>query len=155
MFKNYFTIALRAIRQQPLYAFINIFSLSVGLAACLIIYLFVQDEKSFDAFHTKRSDIYRLDEVQNFPGTNEQKVALSMPGMGPAIGREFPEVKTYTRLFINNKQLFTKGETRMLVSHVATAASTFLDIFDFQVLSGDRATALDAPNTMAITEDLH
>jgi putative ABC transport system permease protein len=154
MFKNYFTIALRAIRQQPLYAFINIFSLSVGLAACLIIYLFVQDEKSFDAFHTRSSSIYRLDEVQNFPGTNEQKVALSMPGMAPALDREFPEIKTYTRLFINGKQLFVKGETRMLVSHVATADSTFLDIFDFQLVSGDRATALDAPNTMAITEDL-
>jgi putative ABC transport system permease protein len=154
MFKNYLTIALRAIRQQPLYAFINIFSLSVGLAACLIIYLFVQDEKSFDTFHTRQATIYRLDEVQNFPGTHEQKVALSMPGMAPAIGREFPEVKTYTRLFINSKQLFVKGETRMLVSHVATADSTFLDIFDFQLVSGDRATALDAPNTMAITEDL-
>jgi putative ABC transport system permease protein len=154
MIKNYFTIALRAIRQQPLYAFINIFSLSVGLAACLIIYLFVQDEKSFDSFHSQSAAIYRLDEVQNFPGTNEQKVALSMPGMAPAIGREFPEVKTYTRLFINGKQLFTKGETRMLVQHVATADSTFLDIFDFQLIAGDRATALDAPNTMAITEDL-
>jgi putative ABC transport system permease protein len=154
MFKNYFTIALRAIRHKPLYAFINIFSLSVGLAACLIIYLFVQDEQSFDAFHTKRSMLYRLDEVQNFPGTNEQKVALSMPGMAPAIGREFPEVQTYTRLFINSKQLFIKDETRMLVSHVATADSTFLDIFDFALLSGDRGTALDAPYTMAVTEDL-
>lgn len=154
MLKNYFAIAWRAIRQKPLYSFINIFSLSVGLAACLVIYLFVQDEQSFDAFHEKNARIYRLDEVQNFPGTNEQKVALSMPGMAPAIGREFPEVVTYTRFQNRNKLLITKGETRMLVQNVAHVDSTYLDIFDFPLLAGDRATALDAPYSMAVTEDL-
>lgn len=154
MIKNYLSIAIRSIRQNPLYAFINIFSLSVGLAACLIIYLFVQDEKSFDDFHTRNAAIYRLDEVQNFPGTNEQKVALSMPGMAPAIGREFPEVVTYTRFDSQNKELLVKGETRMLVPNIAVVDSTFLDIFDFSLLLGDRATVLDAPYTMVVTEDL-
>jgi putative ABC transport system permease protein len=154
MFKNYFSIALRAIRQKPLYSFINIFSLSVGLAACLVIYLFVQDEKSFDSFHEKKAVIYRLDEVQNFPGTNEQKVALSMPGMAPALAREFPEVINITRFSNRNKLLFTKGETHMLVQNVAQVDSTYLDIFDFPLLAGDRATALDAPYTMAVTEEL-
>lgn len=154
MLKNYFAIAWRAIRQKPLYSFINIFSLSVGLAACLVIYLFVQDERSFDEFHEKNAAIYRLDEVQNFPGTNEQKVALSMPGMAPAIGREFPEVVTYTRFQNRNKLLMTKGETRMLVQNVAHVDSTYLDIFDFPLLAGDRATALDAPYSMAVTENL-
>ena len=88
MLKNYFAIAIRNIRQHPLYAFINVFSLAIGLAACLVIYLFVADERSFDAFHTQ--NIYRLDEVQNFPGTHQHKVALSMPGMGPAMLGEFP-----------------------------------------------------------------
>ena len=154
MLKNYLSIALRAIRQKPLYAFINIFSLSVGLAACLAIYLFVQDEKSFDTFHTKASVIYRLDEVQNFPGTNEQRVALSMPGMAPAIGREFPEVVTYTRFQNRNKLLFVKDEKKIIVANVATVDSTFLDIFDFPMLLGDRATALDLPFTIALTENL-
>ncbi len=154
MFKNYFSIALRAIRQKPLYSFINIFSLSVGIAACLVIYLFVQDEQSFDAFHEKKAAIYRLDEVQTFPGTNEQNVALSMPGMAPTIGREFPEVVTYTRFSNRNKLLFTKGEINMLVQNVAHVDSTYLDIFDFPVVAGDRATALDAPYSMAVTEEL-
>lgn len=154
MIKNYFAIAWRAIRQKPLYSFINIFSLSVGLAACLVIYLFVQDEQSFDRFHEKQSAIYRLDEVQNFPGTNKQKVALSMPGMAPAIGREFPEVVTYTRFSNRNKLLITKGETKMLVQNVAHVDSTYLDIFDFPLLAGNRETALDAPYTMAVTEEL-
>jgi putative ABC transport system permease protein len=89
MLRNYFSIALRNIRKGPLYAFINIFSLAIGLASCLVIYLFIKDERSFDAFHSKSKVIYRLDEVQNFPGTHEQKVALSMGGMGPFIQTDF------------------------------------------------------------------
>jgi putative ABC transport system permease protein len=152
MIKNYLSIALRNIRQNPLYAFINIFSLAIGLAACLVIYLFINDEKSFDTFHAKNEVIYRLDEVQTFPGTNQQKVALSMPGMGPNILKEFPEVVNYTRFQNRNKQLVVRDEAQFLLDNVAFVDSTFLDIFDFEVIHGDRATALDAPKTILLTK---
>ncbi len=152
MIKNYLLIALRNIRQSPLYAFINIFSLAIGLTACVVIYLFIQDEKSFDAFHTKKNTIYRLDEVQNFPGTNLQKVALSMPGMGPSMLKDFPEVNNYARFMCRPKQLLVREDKRFLLPYIATVDSTFLEIFDFEVLIGDRATALDAPYSIMITE---
>jgi putative ABC transport system permease protein len=98
MIRNYLSVAIRNIKQSPLFAFINIFSLGIGLAACIIIYLFIKDEKSFDAFHTKNELIYRLDEIQSFPGTNTQKVALSMPGMGLNMVAEYPEVENFTLL---------------------------------------------------------
>ncbi|MBK7873969.1 MAG: ABC transporter permease [Saprospiraceae bacterium] len=91
MLWNYLKFALRNTRKQKLMSFINIFSLALGIAACLLIYLFIQEEKSFDAFHSKKDQIYRLDEVQSFPGTNTQNVALSMPGMGPNIVKDYPE----------------------------------------------------------------
>lgn len=153
MLKNYLAIALRNIRQNPLYAFINIFSLAIGLAACLAIYLFITDERSFDAFHAQKANIYRLDEVQNFTGTNVQKVALSMPGMGPALAHEFPEVVTYTRFMNRNKLLVEKDEKRFLLNNLAQVDSTYLEIFDFPLLQGDRTTALDLPYTMVITEE--
>lgn len=153
MFKNYLAISLRNIRQNPLYAFINIFSLAIGLAACLVIYLFITDERSFDAFHAKNESIYRLDEVQNFPGTNEQKVALSMPGMGPAFLKDFPEVANFTRFINRGNQLVIKGENRLIIPSIAYVDSTFLEIFDFDVLQGDRSTALDEPYTMMVTEE--
>lgn len=153
MLKNYLAIALRNIRQNPLYAFINIFSLAIGLAACLAIYLFITDERSFDAFHSKKANIYRLDEVQNFTGTNVQKVALTMPGMGPALANEFPEVVTYTRFMNRNKLLVEKDEKRFLLNNLAQVDSTYLEIFDFPLLQGDRTTALDLPYTMVITEE--
>lgn len=152
MIKNYFVIALRNIRQSPLYAFINIFSLSVGLAACILIYLFINDERSFDAFHSKKDHIYRLDEIQNFTGTNVQKVALSMPGMAPNMGREFPEIVTYARFMCRTKQLVGRDEKQFLLPNLATVDSTFLEIFDFEVLQGDRSTALDEPYSMMVTE---
>lgn len=152
MIKNYFVIALRNIRQSPLYAFINIFSLSVGLASCIVIYLFIKDERSFDSFHANKPDLYRLDEVQNFTGTNVQKVALSMPGMGPYMAREYPEVASYARFMCRTKQLVQRDEKQVLLPNLATVDSTFLDLFDFEVLQGDRSTALDAPYTMMVTE---
>src|SRR5690349_16927366 len=114
MIRNYLSIALRNLRQNPLYSAINIFSLSVGLASCVVIYLFVTDERSFDGFHKKSASIYRLDEVQSFPGTNQQKVALNMPGMGPFIAKEFPEVVTYSRIHNRTKQLVIKEDLRFL-----------------------------------------
>jgi putative ABC transport system permease protein len=153
MLKNYLSIALRNLRQNPLYSAINIFSLSIGLAACVVIYLFVTDEKSFDAFHAKSNDIYRLDEVQSFPGTNEQKVALNMPGMGPFIAKEFPEVITYSRVWNRTKQLVIRDEARFLIPNVMLVDSTFFDIFDFPVIQGDPSTALDEPYSMMVTRE--
>lgn len=152
MFKNYFSIALRNIRKGPLYAFINIFSLAIGLASCLIIYLFIKDERSFDAFHSKSKVIYRLDEVQNFPGTHEQKVALSMGGMGPFMKADFPEIKSYARFWNRDQALVVKNDTRLLIPNLAMVDSTYLDIFDFEVVRGDRTAALDHPYTMMISE---
>jgi len=151
MVKNYLSIAWRNIRQSPLYAFINIFSLAIGLACCMVIYLFIKDERSFDSFHYKKDNLYRLDEVQNFPGTNVQKVALTMPGMGPFLLKEFPEVVNYTRFMCRPKQLVVKDDKRFLLPYLATVDSTFLDLFDFEVLLGDKSTGLDEPNTMMVT----
>ena len=134
MIKNYLAIALRNIRQNPLYSFINIFSLAIGLAACMIIYLFISDEKSFDTFHANPASIYRLNEVQNFPGTNEQHVALSMPGMGPNILKEFPEVENYTRYMSRDKPLVINDEDRFLLDRLAFVDSTFLEIFNYELI---------------------
>jgi putative ABC transport system permease protein len=152
LFENYFKISTRNIFKHKMISFINVFSLAVGLAACVAIYLFVLDERSFDAFHSRKENIYRLDEIQKFTGTNEQKVALSMPGMGPALKRDFPEVKNYVRLWLRGKQLITKDETKQLIDNVMVADSTFFDVFDFPLIHGDINTCLDRPLTILLTE---
>ncbi len=152
LLENYFKISTRNIFKHKMISFINVFSLAIGLAACVVIYLFVSDEQSFDSFHSKSSHIYRLDEVQKFTGTNEQRVALSMPGMGPALKRDFPEVNNYVRFWLRGKQLMTKDETKQLIDNVMVADSTFFDVFDFPLVHGDVNTCLDRPLTILLTE---
>jgi putative ABC transport system permease protein len=153
MLRNYLSIAIRNIRQSPLYAFINIFSLAIGLAACMVIYLFIKDERSFDSFHHKKETLYRLDEIQNFTGTNLQKVALSMPGMGPSMVADYPKVLNFTRFWSHGKKLFKKDEKQILVEQVFAVDSTFLDLFDFPLLAGDPSTALDEPQSILLSEE--
>jgi len=154
MLKNYLKIALRNSWNQKLLSFINIFSLALGIAACMIIYLFIQDEKRFDAFHSKKDQLYRLDEVQSFPGTNTQNVALSMPGMAPNLAKDYPEVLSYTRYWERGERLFRYDDRQFIVENTYAVDSTFLELFDFEVLAGDPTTALDDPNTMAVSEEV-
>ncbi|MEQ8242567.1 FtsX-like permease family protein [Fulvivirga sp.] len=153
MYKHNFKIAYRHLLKNRGYTFINIFSLTVGIAACMAIYLFIVDETSFDSQHAKRDHIYRLDEVQTFPGTKQQKVALSMSGMGPAMLSEFPEIASYTRYQSEGKRLLSKNEKNQTIDQVISVDSTFLKIFDFSLISGDRETALNEPNSVLLTEE--
>ncbi len=96
MFKNYFKTAWRNLWKNKVYSAINIVGLAIGMAACIMIMLFVFYEKSFDNFHSKNID--RLNEVQKFEGmVASQKVALSMFPMGPTLKKEFPEINDLWR----------------------------------------------------------
>jgi len=87
MIKNYFVTAWRNMRKNEAFSAINVAGLAIGMAACIIIMVFVFYEKSFDRFHTK--NIYRLNEVQKFEGmVASQKVALSKFPMGPTLKNE-------------------------------------------------------------------
>ncbi len=153
MYKHNLKIAYRHIQKNKGYSFINVFSLTVGIAACMAIFLFIKDETSFDQFHSKKDNIYRLAEVQNFTGTKEQKVALSMPGMGPQMLNDFPEVANYTRYYIQGKEYISRDELGLTIDKVFLVDSTFLKIFDFKLLAGNRSNALDEPNNMLLTEE--
>lgn len=154
MLRNYLKVAFRNALKNKLTSFINIFSLALGIAACLLIYLFIQDERSFDAFHTQKDKIYRLDEVQSFPGTNTQNVALSMPGMGPNLHRDYPEIQDFTRYWGRGNRLFVNGDNRQIIEQTVNVDSTFLRIFDFEMIEGDRNSALDEPFSIILTKEV-
>lgn len=150
MFKNYFKIAWRNLWKHKVYSGINIIGLATGMAACIIILLFVFYERSFDNFHHK--NLYRLNEVQKFPGmVASQKVGLSMFPMGPTIRQEFPEIKNFTRIRWNTKYQMTYTDKRVYLPQTFFVDSAFLHMFDFRMLQGDRATALDKPNSAVLT----
>lgn len=150
MFKNYFKTAWRNLRKNKTYSIINIAGLAIGMAACIVIMLFVFYEKSFDRFHTK--NIYRLNEVQIFPGmVASQKVALSMFPMGPTMKEEFPEIRNYTRIRWENKYQATYKNKRIYLPQMFSVDTAFLQLFDFPLLKGNRVTALRNPNSIVLT----
>ena len=152
MFKNYLKTAWRNILRNKVFSAINIVGLAIGLAVCIVIMLFVFYEKSFDNFHSK--NIYRLNEVQKFEGmVSSQKVALSMFPMGPTLADEFPEITNFTRVRWTNKYQMTYGEKRIYFSQSYFVDSTFLQMFDFKLLQGNRVTALQKPNSAVLTEE--
>jgi putative ABC transport system permease protein len=122
------------------------------MAACIVIMVFVFYEKSFDGIHTK--NIYRLDEVQKFEGmVAPQNVALSMFPMAPTLRLEFPEVLNVTRVRQNERVNMRVGENRIVLPAVYFVDSTFLQIFDFVLLKGNRETVLQKPNSLLLTEE--
>ena len=151
MIKNYFKTAWRNLRKNKIYSFINITGLAIGMAACILILLFVFYERSFDNFHTK--NIYRLNEVQKFEGmVSSQKVALSMFPMAPTLKEDFPEVKNFTRINRAEKIPLNYGDKKIYIDHTCFVDSTFLDIFDFSLAKGDRRSVLQQKNSIVLTE---
>jgi putative ABC transport system permease protein len=151
MIRNYFKTAWRNLWRNKVYTFINIAGLAIGMAACIVILLFVFYENSFDRFHSK--NIYRLNEVQKFPGmVASQKVALSMFPMGPTLQQDFPEIRNFTRVNWDNKVQVTYRDKRLFLPQTFNVDTSFLHIFDFPLLKGDRATALEKPNSVVLTE---
>jgi len=151
MLKNYFKIAFRNLWKNKVYSAINVIGLAIGIAACIMIMLFVAYEKSFDSMHTK--NIYRLNEVQKFPGmVASQKVGLSMFPMGGTLKNEFPEIKNYTRVRWQQKYQMTFAEKRIYLPWAYFVDSTFLQMFDYPLVRGNRATVLEKPHSAIITE---
>ncbi len=151
MIKNYFKVALRNLWKSKGFSAINILGLAIGMAACIVIMLFVFYEKSFDRIHTK--NIYRLDEVQKFEGmVQPQNVALSMYPMGPTLTADFPEIKNFTRVREASKVDLTYKDKRIFFPTMLYVDSTFFQLFDFVVVKGDKKSLLEKPNSIALTE---
>jgi len=151
MFKNYIKTAWRNLWKNKFYSLLNILGLAIGMAVCIVIILFVQYERNFDAIHQK--NIYRLDEVQKWEGmVAPQKVALSMYPMGPTLQNEFSEVVNYTRVNQFGKTSFQINGVKHSLSSTFLVDSTFFQLFDFKLLKGDRNTALQKPNSLVLTK---
>lgn len=154
MYKNYFKITFRNLLKHKGYSFINIFGLALGMSACMLILLFVNNELSFDSFHEKRANIYRLDEVQSFGTAADQKVALSMYPMGPSLMVDYPEVVDFTRFWGMGRSLMNHKGDKHYSENLARVDTSFLKMFDFKLLVGDRTTVFEEPNNLILSEEL-
>lgn len=151
MFKPYLNSAIRNLRRNKTHSFLNIFGLATGMAACIVILLFAYFEKSFDSMHHR--NLYRLNEVLKFTSTaTSQKQAVTKLPMGPTLKDEFPEVLDYCHVDLNHQYEMTYGDKRLFLPQTYFVDSSFLRMFDFPLLEGDRQTALQKPNSIVLTE---
>ncbi len=153
MVKNYLKIAFRNLIKYKIYTGINILGLAIAMAACLLIYLFINHENSFDRFHQKADQIYRLTELQSFTGITPQRVALSMFPMGPALKEDYPEIVDFTRYWGRSDWFFRQGEKEIFLNKLAVVDSSFFSIFDFELAKGDERTALIEPRSIVLSEE--
>jgi putative ABC transport system permease protein len=152
MFKNYFKTAFRNLRKNKLYSAINIFGLTVGLAACLLIGVYINQELSYDKFNVNADRIVRATMEYKQAGTvNETATTGTKPG--PQFKRTFPSIEEYARTFISHN-VIKNGDNVFDEPRILYADGSFFKIFSFHLIEGNAATALDAPDKMVITKSM-
>ena len=154
MLKNYFTIAIRNIVRHKGYTFINILGLATGIICCLLILVYVQDEISYDRYHEKSDQIYRIINAGVIRGNQIEMPLVSGP-WGPAMVEEFPEVLEAVRIKPpDSRWVIEYGEKKFPEKGLYFVDPTFFEIFDVEMVAGDPETALDAPYSIIITEEM-
>ncbi|HEY4288300.1 MAG TPA: ABC transporter permease [Puia sp.] len=138
MLKNYLKIALRNILRHKAYSAINISGLAIGMASSILILLWVQNELSYDRFHANADRIYRITaDASGF------KAAVNPAGMPSGLQAVMPVIKNTVRLSHIASALFDAGGDRKFEEkRIFYADSTFLEVFSFPLLQGNRHTAL-------------
>jgi putative ABC transport system permease protein len=136
MLRNYLKIAFRSLWRSKIHSFINVLGLSLGIACCVLIALFVKDEWTFDTFHTKADRIYRVYAREDY-GENEKFFNTVTPfPMGPALKENFGEVEHQVR--INNIGSAVKVGENLFNEQITVAGQDFFELFDFEIVNGNR-----------------
>ncbi len=150
MLKNYFKVALRTLLQYRAFSLINILGLAVGLSACFLIFLYVRFESSYDNFHTRGDRIYRVVTDVRTPTETGHEPATTGP-IAINVKKDFPEVEDAVRL-TGDEFLVRKGDVKFQEKRALLADSSLFNIFDFQLVAGDKKTALVHPMSIVISQ---
>ncbi|MFC2155904.1 ABC transporter permease [Acidobacteriota bacterium] len=154
MFNNYIKVVLRNITRNKLYSFLNIAGLAIGIACCVLILLYVQDELSYDRFHEKADRICRVnshfaikDRIMNFATTAHVQ--------GPLLKDEYPEVEKVVRFNgYGSPRVIRYGEKQFTEEKFLWVDHTVFDVFSFELVKGNPKKALIEPDTVVITEEM-
>ncbi|MFQ5569489.1 MAG: ABC transporter permease [Rhodothermales bacterium] len=151
MLKSYLKIALRTLQKQKLSTLINVVGLAVGIAACLLMFLYVRDEVNYDAFHENRPDLYRLvSSLGQGNGASRQLYGRVPMPMGPTLEQEYPEIRQAVR-FWSYRDVVRYADQSITEQLTFTDAAIF-DAFSFPLHRGDPASALRTPDAVVLSE---
>jgi len=152
MFKNFFKVALRVLWRQKTYSIINITGLAIGLASAILILLYVENELSYDRFHTNAPDIYRM-YINGKIGEDKLRGAWTCGPLGPTMKKDFPEVVDAVRTSLDGNTLVKIDEKNFLENDILYADSGFFSMFSFPLLKGDPKKVLVEPRTVVLTRN--
>lgn len=158
MIGNYIKVATRNMAKRKLYSFINAFGLSIGIAFCVLIYLYIQDEKSFDRFHGNKDRIYRLDEKSydtwlHDPAKPYRRTAyIPLPCLD-AVKDELPEVE-YGTHFISGETGAMQYQDKIFTESYALVDAEFFKMFSFPLLKGNAGKLFQTKDEVVITPEI-
>jgi putative ABC transport system permease protein len=154
MVKDYLVNALRFIKRNKKFAFINVLGLTIGFTSLLQILFFVNHELSFDQFHANKAHVFRVNFSYRDNAGNVTTLVNAPPALATSIVGKFPELESTTRMRYAMNCLLSNGQIGFYEDHGYYADSLFLEILRFEFLSGDPDKALDQPNSIVITKEL-
>ena len=152
MLSNYFKIALRNLYRHKGFTLLNISGLAIGMTAGFLVLLYVNFELSYDNMHSKGDSIYRV--VADIDTPSEKiEAGIAAWAVGPNIEKEFPEILKFTRV-LGEDFTIVKDGNKFLEEHVIGVDSAFFEIFDFELVKGDKTQVLMRPNSLVISETM-
>ena len=153
MLRNYLKIAWRNIWKNKVFSAINIFGLSIGLACCILMFLLIQHELSYDKFNVQAKNIYRITSVMD--GTDGKwNLAITPAPWAPLMKKDYPEIKNFVRLLKDEKATVGQtGEQHYYENDLLYSDSTFFDVFSFSLSKGNAALALEQPNSIILSKE--
>ena len=151
MFKNYLLLAFRNLKKQKVFTIINIAGLTVGIISCLMIFLFVQHEFSYDNFHKEGKDIYRVMRVAERNGSRESIPYLSAP-YATALKNDYPDAIKRAVRIMPSGGLVSYQNTAFTEKRLYYSDADFFEIFDFKLIKGNKKDVLKEPGNVVLTE---
>ncbi|MGN6419475.1 MAG: ABC transporter permease [Pseudobacter sp.] len=153
MFRNYLKIAVRSLWKNKSFSALNIAGLAMGLAAFLLILLYVKDELSYDRFNEKADRTYRIDTDIRFGGSDFFIASAPDPLM-KTLQQEFPQIESAVRFRNNGNLTLKKGDQNIVEDRVIYTDASLFDVFTLPVLDGNPREMLKEPKTVVITETM-
>ena len=152
MIKNYFKTAFRNLFKNKIFSAINIFGLAIGIAICLIIMLFVNNELGYDRYNKKADRMVRISFRGSAAGETFNEASI-MPPVAQTMKTDFPEVQEATRIRDYGTPRLIYGDKSFKEDAFAFVDSNFFQVFTLPLIEGDAKTALLEPNTIVITKE--
>ena len=150
MLQNYFKIAFRNLWRNKAFSAINIAGLAVGIASCLLLFMYITHELSYDSFQQKADRLVRVTMEYSMDG-HVDKVPVTGTKVAPEFGRQFPEVESAVRL-INYRVVVHTNDRHFSEKRALFADSAFFSMFSFPLLKGNPQTALAGPNKLVLSK---